>query len=219
MKQRDVFLESEGDAWFERNARAPRRAALPGSDPLLAEMLSLSCARPRTAGRASSRSDVAMAQRLGMAEGEPRLRLLGRRPSAQAVEAARARGVAVEQGTAEQLPFADDAFDIVLFGFCLYLCDRDDLFRIAYEADRVLKDPGWLLILDFYVRRASKRAYHHRPGLYSHKMDYRTLFSWNPAYVRTSRTRFCITPRAATPMTRTNGSRCPCCGRKLSDSE
>ncbi len=70
-----------------------------------------------------------------------------------------------------------------MFGFCLYLCDREDLFRIACEADRVLKNPGWLLIQDFYSPAPVKREYHHRSGLFTHKMDYRTLFTWNPSYV------------------------------------
>jgi len=103
-------------------------------------------------------------------------------PSSEAVKFAKQRGLDARQGTAESLPFDDSAFDIVVFGFCLYLCDRDDLFRIASEADRVLKNPGWLLILDFFSPTPTKREYHHRSGLFSYKMDYRTLFTWNPAY-------------------------------------
>lgn len=88
----------------------------------------------------------------------------------------------MRQGTAEQLPYADQSFEIVIFGFCLYLCDREDLFRIACEADRVLKSPGWLLIHDFYSPTPSKHDYRHYAGLFSYKMDYRTLFTWHPAY-------------------------------------
>jgi ubiquinone/menaquinone biosynthesis C-methylase UbiE len=102
--------------------------------------------------------------------------------SAQAVAAATARGISAYLGTADHLPFDDNAFDIVVFGFCLYLCDRSDLFRIACEADRVLKNPCWLLILGFYNPTPLKREYHHRAGLFSYKMDYRTLFTWNPGY-------------------------------------
>ena len=86
------------------------------------------------------------------------------------------------QGTAETLPFPNASFDIVLFGFCLYLCDRDDIFRIACEADSVLRAPGWLGILDFHSTKPSSRGYAHMLGIYSHKMDYRRLFDWNPQY-------------------------------------
>ena len=185
MKQREVFLDSEGDAWFERNARLLDSGSLAESDPLLVEIISLSAPSP-TQGTTVLEIGCGDGARLGWLKENRGCSCFGVEPSAQAVEVARARGVAVEQGTAEQLPFADYAFDMVLFGFCLYLCDREDLFRIAFEADRVLKNPGWLLILDFYSSTPSKRKYHHRPGLYSHKMDYRTLFTWNPAYTNFS---------------------------------
>ena len=103
-------------------------------------------------------------------------------PSAQAVAEARKLGVNAQQGTADALPFDNDTFDAVIFGFCLYLCDRFDLFRIAAEADRVLKSPGWLVIQDFFSQSPRSRAYHHQEGVFSFKMDYRSLFIWHPAY-------------------------------------
>ena len=106
----------------------------------------------------------------------------GIEPSAQAVAAACAKGLNVQQGTADILPFDDQRFDIVIFGFCLYLCDREDLFRIASAADRVLRAPGWLMILDFFSPMPCAKTYHHRPSVLSYKMDYRTLFNWHPDY-------------------------------------
>ena len=73
-------------------------------------------------------------------------------------------------------------FDFVVFGFCLYLCDRGDLFQIAKEADRVLKNDGYIIICDFYSSANTKNAYHHLPGIFSYKMDYRKLFVWHPNY-------------------------------------
>ena len=181
MKQKDIFLESEGNAWLERNSGGAATGAVTDSDPLLAEVLKL---RPQP-GRTSKVLEI------GCADGA-RLQWLadtfgcacyGLEPSARAVDVARRRGIEVRQGTADHLPYADQSFEIVIFGFCLYLCDREDLFRIACEADRVLQSPGWLLIQDFYSPAPSKLPYHHRAGLFSHKMDYRTLFTWHPAYV------------------------------------
>lgn len=183
MKQKDIFLNVEGDAWYRRNTSALGIRRLPESDPVLVEILNL-----------PSGAEPAKILEIGCGDGT-RLNWLrenrgdichGLDPSAQAVAAARDRGLEVQQGTAESLPFGDKTFDMVIFGFCLYLCDRDDLFRIASEADRVLKSPGWLLILDFYSPTPLKREYHHRAGLFSYKMDYRTLFTWNPAYVNFS---------------------------------
>jgi ubiquinone/menaquinone biosynthesis C-methylase UbiE len=180
MKQKDVFLQSEGDAWYQRNTAGSSAAGISDADPLLGEILDL---RPRPARNAKileiGCGDGARLQRLSAELG---CECHGIDPSARAVAAARARGVTALQGTADQLPFADRMFEIVIFGFCLYVCDRADLFRLAYEADRVLLSPGWLLIHDFYSPAPIKRAYHHRPGLFCHKMDFRSMFTWHPAY-------------------------------------
>lgn len=183
MKQKNIFLESEGNAWFERNTKLMASRKLPEVDSLLVEILNLPGIEK---GIKILEIGCGEGGRLSWLRENCGFDCYGVEPSAQAVEVAKGRGIAAHQGTAEQLPFDDKAFDIIMFGFCLYLCDREDLFRIAYEADRVLKDPGWLLILDFYSPAPVKRKYHHRPGLYSYKMDYRTLFTWNPSYINFS---------------------------------
>jgi ubiquinone/menaquinone biosynthesis C-methylase UbiE len=70
-------------------------------------------------------------------------------PSAKAISALNDAGLRGVVGTAEALPQADQSVDLLIYGFCLYLCDRDDLFQIAAEAHRVLKPKSWLAILDF----------------------------------------------------------------------
>ena len=184
MKQKDIFLQSEGDAWFARNTTGSPTTAASEPDPLLVEILGLRPAPSRATrileiGCGDGARLQQLQERLGCA-------CQGIEPSAQAVEAAQRREVTAVQGTADHLPYEDQAFEIVIFGFCLYLCDREDLFRIAYEADRVLRSPGWLLIQDFYSPVATKREYQHRAGVFSHKMDYRTLFTWHPAYTNYS---------------------------------
>jgi ubiquinone/menaquinone biosynthesis C-methylase UbiE len=181
MKQRDIFLASEGDAWLQRNAAALAARQLPDEDPLLVEIVDI--ARSLPAGARILEIGCGDGARLRWIREHLSLDCYGIEPSDEAVKSARAHSLSVERGTADRLPHADQLFDVVVFGFCLYLCDRDDLFRIASEADRVLKTPGWLLILDFYSRTSTKRKYHHREGLFSHKMDYSSLFSWNPSYV------------------------------------
>jgi len=180
MSQKDVFLQSEGDAWFERNHEALLARAWPDGDNVLREVLALG--PPDAAPLSVLEVGCGEALRLAWLQNERRATCCGIEPSARAVAAGRARGVDVRQGTADALPFADHSVDVVIFGFCLYLCDRDDLFRIASEADRVLKMPGWVIIEDFFSPTPVSRVYHHRPGVLTHKMDYRTLFDWHPHY-------------------------------------
>jgi ubiquinone/menaquinone biosynthesis C-methylase UbiE len=182
MKQRDVFLQSEGDAWLERNTGRPDWRFNPQQDALLTEIARLA---PAPLGPKPVRLleiGCGNGERLAWLQEQRGFDCYGIDPSPRAVASARQRGVEAQSGTAEALPFADAAFDVVTFGFCLYLCDREDLFRIAAEADRVLKNPGWLLVRDFYARQSSLRPYHHHSGVFSHKMDYAKLFTWHPAY-------------------------------------
>ena len=108
----------------------------------------------------------------------------GLEPSAEAIAHGRAQypDLLFEQGTAETLSYPDDRFDVVIFGFCLYLCDPRDHFRIAWQADRVLRDGGYLVIHDFLAPAPYSNAYAHRAGILSHKMEWSRMFAWSPAY-------------------------------------
>ena len=175
--QKDAFLAVEGDAWFKRNVAALEARDWSG-DPICMQLAKIE------AGRAVDVLEIGCGDgsRLSYLHSSANHRVSGVDPSASAVARAKQRGVDAQQATAERLPFGDGAFDVVIFGFCLYLCDDSDLFRIASEADRVLVDPGWLLILDFDARAPVYKPYHHAAGLVSRKMDYGSLFAWHPAY-------------------------------------
>jgi ubiquinone/menaquinone biosynthesis C-methylase UbiE len=177
-KQKQIFLDSEGNSWLSRNQKVVDSRPLPQGDPLLIELSNFNLPKGTKVleiGCGHGRRLTWMRENLGFL-------CSGIEPSGEAVELAKSNGINAYQGTADELPFSDSTFDLLIFGFCLYLCDRNDLFRIAQEADRVLKDPGWLIIHDFYSPTPCRRPYTHYPGLFSHKMDYRTLFTWHPSY-------------------------------------
>lgn len=180
MKQKEVFLQSEGDAWFARNRQGVAGRKLPDDDALLQELLNFMPVN--TESLKVLEVGCGDGTRLAWIKSNLKADCYGVEPSVQAVAAANTKGVNAQQGTADALPFDNNSFDIVIFGFCLYLCDREDLFRIASEADRVLRSPGWLMILDFYSSAPRANAYQHHLGVQSYKMDYRTLFTWHPDY-------------------------------------
>jgi len=181
-KQKDIFIKTEGDAWIERNLGALSSRKFGKGEPVI------------NAASLVLDSDLASARlsvlEIGCGEGG-RLQWMaenwdsdvyGIDPSAKAVDLAREKGVDAVQGTADQLTFDDGMFDLVIFGFCLYLCDREDLPLIARETDRILKKKAWVILHDFYASEPARRPYHHYEGLYSYKMDYRTIFQQYPFY-------------------------------------
>ncbi|MCF6296411.1 MAG: class I SAM-dependent methyltransferase [Flavobacteriaceae bacterium] len=175
-KQKDIFSTSEGDEWFNRNLNSIVEQK---NDKIVQIIKSIELFPQKVL-------------EIGCSSGE-RLELIrntfgsecyGIDPSSKAIEDGNKKHheVSLSVGTADYLQFEDNSFDTIIFGFCLYLCDRKDLFKIAYEADRCLKNKGTLIIKDFQPTFAYKNKYSHFKGVYSYKMDYSKMFKWNPAY-------------------------------------
>ncbi len=187
MKQKEVFLSGEGDSWFERNHQSVQERNYAENDSIV-----LAISRIFNHGNKLLGDSIKLGKLLEIGCGEGKrlkwlqqnyaLECYGIDPSSKAIEAARLNGISASIGTADKLPYENKIFDFVVFGFCLYLIDREDLFRISEEADRVLKTQGWIIIHDFYSKTQFHRKYHHKDGIYTYKMDYRNLFEWHPAY-------------------------------------
>ncbi len=176
--QKKLFLDCEGDGWFSRNRiEGEKLAKKLAEDPVL-EILSALDLSPRAVLEIGASNGWRIA---ALRDLYPEAAFSGVEPSAEAVRSAPAE-LGLKQGTADQLPFPEGAFDLVIYGFCLYLCDREDLFCIAAEGDRVLRDGGHLVIYDFCTPQPYRNPYAHQPGAYSYKMNYSRLFDWNPAY-------------------------------------
>ena len=109
-------------------------------------------------------------------------KVMGIDPSKQAVQDGRKKyNIDLRVSTASDYNI-DKTFDLIIFGFCLYLCSREELFLIVSKADRALKDKGLMVILDFYSKIPYSNDYKHYKGLKSYKMDCSMMFTWHPFY-------------------------------------
>jgi SAM-dependent methyltransferase len=167
MKQRDIFLETEGDRWHERNHA---KAYVDQISPLIP-------AAPTSVveiGCGSGKTLQAIWEKYGCD-------VVGVEPSMKAVFAN--PEIPIYCGTADRLPLDDERADLVIFGFCLYLTDPSDWMTIAKEADRILKPGGHIMIHDFsHVGNPFKVVYHHDPRVSSWHYDWSKLWMGHPAY-------------------------------------
>ena len=174
--QKEIFMQREGDAYFKRNNINSDWDRL--NDPVIAVfdkleldpryILEIGC------GTCDRLADLSA----GTA------RCYGIDPSGGAIKEAKKRFPILDLcvGTAEDLPFSNDQFDLVVFGFCLYLVDPSDYFSVLREADRVLRNKGIVIINDFSTPLPYSNDYAHEESIKSRKMDWSRMFTWNPAY-------------------------------------
>lgn len=170
--QKEAFLYGEGDAWWERNKDVVDYGP---DDPVLQVIGFINPTKVLEIG-------CAQGGRLKAITAETGAMCFGIDPAMPSEPDAYEEYISLHRGTADSLPFKNDSFDLAIMGFCLYLIDRDDLFKAVAEADRVLADGGHLVIYDFLPEKPCSRRYEHLDGLTSYKMDYSALFLANPAY-------------------------------------
>ncbi|MCB0390350.1 MAG: class I SAM-dependent methyltransferase [Bdellovibrionales bacterium] len=176
--QKEIFLSNEGNSWFQRNHLHHDENHLT-KDPVVNAFKSLHRIPNKVLEIGCSDG-----YRLNYLYKNFNINAFGIDPSHDGIEAGKKKfpNLNLSVGTADKLKFENDSFDLIILGFCLYLCDREDLFKIAMEADRCLQNQGLLLIYDFMPPFPYKNKYAHSEGVYCYKMDYTKMFSWNPAY-------------------------------------
>ena len=173
MSQDSVFLESEGDRWFERNCQA-----LEGFDPtvdLAFRLLDLYELKPQSVleiGAANGCRLAAIHRRSGA-------RTVAVEPSEQALVDGQRRFpfITFIRATASSIPL-NEVFDLVIVNFVFHWIDRQCFLGAVAEADRLVRPGGYLLIGDFYPANRLSVRYHHLEdeALYTFKQNYAATF-------------------------------------------
>ena len=183
LHQNNIFLQSGRDAWLERNKQAFLKQIF--SDDMVCNEI-MKIVTPKSSLRKTFKIlEVGRGKSFGLSSlsKEFGYQVYGMEISKKAVTEAFSREVVATQGRADFPSYDNVVADILIIGFCIYLYSQQDLFKIAHDANRVLRRDSRLIINDFYYPGSITRNYHHRPGFQSHKIDYRKLFEWHPSYV------------------------------------
>jgi ubiquinone/menaquinone biosynthesis C-methylase UbiE len=177
--QSQIFLESEGDAWFLRNSEvlASRKVfrsvdfILSTISPFRAQInnvIEIGC------GPAYKLEKLLVG--LGAKKGG------GVDPSRLAIEAARERLLGLEVdlelyvGISTNLTFETNSADLVFLGFFLYLVPRNEVLMSVSEINRILKPGGFLAIEDFEKPNKTQNPYKHDSRVVTFKEDYTKYF-------------------------------------------
>ena len=100
---------------------------------------------------------------------------MGVEPAQEAVDVLREqhrgdRRLRFEAASAHALPFATDAYDLVILWSVLHWVGRDEYLQSVGEAIRVTR--RWLLVMDFAPGMDYRTPYRHVPGLHTYKQDF-----------------------------------------------
>jgi len=180
MRQEATFWAGEGDAWFRRNQSA---AINPAVVNVITELdfkperiLEIGCG---TGKYLNSLHEYYNYGAFGC-------NCIGVDPSTEAIAFGREHypDLKLYLGTVETAytMFRGEEFDLIIFGFCLYVVGRDGVFYAVTSADSLLREGGHLAVHDFNPATPQKVPYHHQEGLFSYKMRYADLWLANPAY-------------------------------------
>jgi SAM-dependent methyltransferase len=166
-------MHSEGDRWFARN-----RAALNGFDAgadLPMRLLDLYDLRPESILEIGAANGFRLAA-IHMLSGA---RVVGVEPSAQAILEGRASYpfVTFVRGLAHAIPLRE-SFELVIVNFVFHWIDRARLLPSVAEADRMVREGGFLIIGDFHPANRLRVPYHHLAGggVHTYKQDYAAPF-------------------------------------------
>ena len=174
MKNQEIaFLNTEGDKWFIRNKEKIKNNSEDIS--LLSNWL------------LPYQNQINNILEIGSGAGNKLAQLclelnaigLGVDPSKKAVDFANKKYNKICKytvATADNLSFIKNEFDLVHFGFCLYLISRTNINIVIKQADKLVKPGKFLSIIDFDPHTSFENDYVHSKGLKSYKTNYYKMF-------------------------------------------
>ena len=174
MKNRNYFLNKGGDDYFRRSIYGLHKSDY-NRDPVIklikelkyniANLIEIGC------------GDGA---RLSFIQNKFKIDAYGIDPSRSAIRNTKHFKSHCKIGTADNIPFVNKKFDLVLFGQSMMYFDDDLLPKIVSETFKILNNKSYILINDFYSKKIQYKTYKHYKKIKIRKMDNSKIFSWHP---------------------------------------
>ena len=180
--QDKLFLQSEGNCWFNRNAKELSSKEKNSLDHPI-NMIKAHNLKPKNVLEIGCSNGW----RLGRIHDEFGSICVGIEPSENAINEGKKIFPDIEfrRGIAANLPVKEDEkFDLVIVNYVLHWISRESLMKSISEIDRIVKDGGHLIIGDFFPDSPARVPYHHLPekDIYTFKLDYPKIFLSTATY-------------------------------------
>lgn len=177
MKQKEYFLNGEGDKWIKRNLKEITLRNY-NNDLVIEEIKKIKNTFYKKKKIKILEIGCGDSTRLKKIKNNE-IFCYGLDPSKIAVEKSIKKGIVSKIGTADSVPFKNNYFDIVIFGFCLYVCDSSDYNKIKRECLRTLKNKSFIIIEDFFSKKKIIKKLRHNKKINVTKMDFAKIFCDN----------------------------------------
>lgn len=145
--QKEVWANGAGDDWLDRN-----REKL-GEHDLACDAIKQLGAEPKSVlevGCSNGWRLKKLKERYGC-------RAVGIDIAEKALMEAQAAGHEVHLASSDKLPFPDNTFDTIIYGYCFCFISPEEWIQTVAESDRTLKDGGLIVIYDFFCTDYVKR--------------------------------------------------------------
>jgi ubiquinone/menaquinone biosynthesis C-methylase UbiE len=174
--QKEAFINYEADSWFERN-QEQLLSIKASNDPVLKILRDYNI-QPKNCLEIGASVGFRLN---GIQKTFPSCQAVGIEPSQKAIKKGREvhQNIQLIAGTADDLSILpDQSFDLIIAGFFMYVVDRSLLLKAIAEIDRVLKEGGKLILIDFYALKPTANNYHHikDQASFSFKQNYEDIF-------------------------------------------
>lgn len=180
--QTNAFISYEADAWFERNKDYLNNYKVEKDEVVnLIKQYRLNPGSLLEIGCSAGYRLNGIKNLLNTCE------VHGVEPSDKAIAFGKEKFPSVNftKSTADDLSaYADSSMDVIIVGFVFYVIDRQMVFKVIAEIDRVLKNNGLLIIVDFFSETSLKNQYQHIKDFsaYSFKQNYYEIFTSSKLY-------------------------------------
>ena len=173
MKSQDqVFLNYEGDNWFERN----KSFLKVNEEDLPLYLIKQYNLKPKNVLEVGSSNGYRLAQ----IHKKFKSKVYAVEPSAKAIKNGKKEWPFInwQRNTAASMNYKSNFFDLVIINSVFHWISRDTLLASVAKIDQVLGWGGALIIGDFQTPIPIKKRYHHikNKKVFTYKTDYKKIF-------------------------------------------